>query len=67
LALWDESVTRYDEMITSVRGDALPGRGKGGDDASWVGANFTRSKIKKIHAIESSATNEWYRFKATMR
>jgi hypothetical protein len=36
---------------------APPGRGKGGDDASWPDANLTEPKIKKIHAVDSAATN----------
>jgi hypothetical protein len=34
-----------------------PGRGKGGDDASWADVNLTEPKIKKIHAVDSTATN----------
>jgi hypothetical protein len=44
------------------RGDVGRRRGgteeeKGGDDASWDDANLTGQKIKKIHAIDSVATN----------
>jgi hypothetical protein len=34
LALWEGSVTRRGGMAMSARGEAAPGRGKGGDDAS---------------------------------
>jgi hypothetical protein len=47
---------------TQWRGDAGQRRGgteeeKGGDNASWDDANLTGQKIKKIHAIDSFATN----------
>jgi hypothetical protein len=41
---WEESVTRRGGMATSVRGEVAPGRGKGGDDASWANTNLTRLK-----------------------
>jgi hypothetical protein len=30
--------------MTSARGEAAPGKGMGGDDASWVDANLTGLK-----------------------
>jgi hypothetical protein len=43
--------------MTLLVGEAPPGRGKGGDDASWADANLTRPKMKKIYAVDSAATN----------
>jgi hypothetical protein len=43
-------------MTTSVGGKTVPGREKGGDDASWTDVNFTGPK--KIHTIDSATTNE---------
>jgi hypothetical protein len=37
-------MTRRDSMMTSTDGEAAPGRGKGGDDTSWVDANLTWPK-----------------------
>jgi hypothetical protein len=37
--------------------EVAPGMGKGGDDASWADANFTRRKMNKIHAVDSAGTN----------
>jgi hypothetical protein len=34
-------------MVTSVGGDAAPGRRKGRDDISWANTNLTRSKNKE--------------------
>jgi hypothetical protein len=34
LAQWEGSVTRFDGVTTSTRGDAALRRGKGGEDAS---------------------------------
>jgi hypothetical protein len=40
----------------SARGEATPGRGKGGDDnASWTNVNLTGLKNKK----NSTITNVW--------
>jgi hypothetical protein len=47
LAQWKGSVTWRDGMMMSVGGEAAPRRGKGGDDDSWAGANFTRPKNKE--------------------
>jgi hypothetical protein len=33
------------------------GEGKGGDHASWANATLTRPNMKKIHAVDSTATN----------
>jgi hypothetical protein len=33
--------------MTSARGEMAPGRGKVGDDASWVDANLTGPKNKE--------------------
>jgi hypothetical protein len=36
-----------------------PGREKGGDDASWADVDLIGPKMKKIHAVDSAATNGW--------
>jgi hypothetical protein len=46
-------------VATLVGGEATSGRGKEGDDASWADTNFTGPKMKKIHVIDSAATNGW--------
>jgi hypothetical protein len=52
-------------LATSVGGRAPPARGKRGDDVSWSGVNLIRSENeKKIHAIDSTTTNGWWKFKA---
>jgi hypothetical protein len=33
-------VTRCSDVAMSARGEAVPGRGKGGDDISWADANL---------------------------
>jgi hypothetical protein len=38
------SVTWCGGMLTSARGDATSGRGKGGDDVSWDDTNLTGPK-----------------------
>jgi hypothetical protein len=47
LTPWEESVARRSGMTISSGGEAAPGRGKGGDDASWIKTNLTRPKNKK--------------------
>jgi hypothetical protein len=37
-------VTRHSGVATSIGGEAAPGRGKGGDDVSWIDANLTEPK-----------------------
>jgi hypothetical protein len=44
-------------MMTLAGGKVASGRGKGGDNASWVHANLTGSKIKKIHVVDSANAN----------
>jgi hypothetical protein len=44
LVSWEESVTWYDGMTTSSGGETTSGRGKGGDDVSWVDVNLTGPK-----------------------
>jgi hypothetical protein len=51
-------VTRRDGVMTLIRREATPGRGKGGDDASWIDTNLIGQKMKKIHMIDSAGTNE---------
>jgi hypothetical protein len=34
-------------VVTSVRGEAVPGREKGGDDISWADVNLSRPKNEK--------------------
>jgi hypothetical protein len=48
-------MTWYGAVTTSARGEAVPGRGKGGDDASWADVNLTGPK--KIHMVDSVDTN----------
>jgi hypothetical protein len=57
-------VARRSGMTISSRGEAAPGRGKGGDDASWIKTNLTRPKNKKKYTVDSAATNGRSRFKA---
>jgi hypothetical protein len=40
-------VTQRGGVMTSVEGEATPGRGKGGDVVSWADANLTRLKNEK--------------------
>jgi hypothetical protein len=40
-------VTRSDGVMMSTRGEAPPGRGKGGDDTNWASANLNVPKNKK--------------------
>jgi hypothetical protein len=40
-------MTQCGGVATSVGGEAAPGRGKGGDDISWVNANLTEPKNRK--------------------
>jgi hypothetical protein len=40
-------VTQRDGMAMSAGGEVPPGRGKGGDDASWADANLTGPKNKE--------------------
>jgi hypothetical protein len=51
-------MTRRGGVTTSVGGEATPGRGKREDDTSWTVANLTGSKMKKIHTVDSVATND---------
>jgi hypothetical protein len=44
-------------VATSIGGEAAPRREKEEDDASWTNVNFTRPKNKKIHTVNSVATN----------
>jgi hypothetical protein len=47
LAKWKEIVTRRSDVATLVRGEAAPGREKGGDDASCTDSNFIVIKSEK--------------------
>jgi hypothetical protein len=40
-------------VVTSVGGEAIPRRKKGGNDAGWADVNLTEPKMKKIHAVDS--------------
>jgi hypothetical protein len=40
-------MTRCGGVATVARGEAAPGREKGGDDTSWVDANLTGPKNKE--------------------
>jgi hypothetical protein len=44
MALWEESVTQRNNMVTLARGEAAPGREKEGDVASWADSNLTGLK-----------------------
>jgi hypothetical protein len=46
LAQWKGCVTRCDDVMTSVRGEVAPRRGKGGNDINWANANITGPKNK---------------------
>jgi hypothetical protein len=50
-------VTRCSGMMTSTRGEAAPGRGKGGDNAGWADVNLTGPKMKKIYVVDSVASS----------
>jgi hypothetical protein len=58
LAPCEKRVTWRGGVTTSVRGDAISKRGKGGDNVSWADMNLTRPKMKKMHAVDSAAINE---------
>jgi hypothetical protein len=58
LAQWEGSVTRRGGVTTSVGGEVAPGKGKGGDDTSWVDVNLTGSKNKK----KSRGRFSWYKW-----
>jgi hypothetical protein len=45
-------VTWHDSVMTSVRGEATPGRRKGGDDV-----NLTRPKNEKNHTVDLAGIN----------
>jgi hypothetical protein len=66
LAPWEESVTRRGSVTTSNGGEVAPGRGKGGGDTVGLAQILLGQKIKKIHMVDSVATNEQLRFKTTM-
>jgi hypothetical protein len=57
LVQWEERVTWCDGVTTSARGEVAPGRGKGVDDTNWAYADLTRKKMKKIHTVNSVASN----------
>jgi hypothetical protein len=40
-------MTRCGGVMTSDRGEAVPGRDKGGDDVSWADVNLIRLKNKE--------------------
>jgi hypothetical protein len=67
LAQWEESVIWRDNVTTLTGGEAVPGRGKGRDDASWANVNLTEPKNKE----NPQGRFSWYkwmvkRFKTTM-
>jgi hypothetical protein len=47
LAAWEGSATWHDIVATLVGGEAIPERGKGGENASWAEANLTGVKNKE--------------------
>jgi hypothetical protein len=50
-------MTRHSGMATSAGGEAVPGRGKGGDNAGWADVNLIGRKMKKNHAIDLAVVN----------
>jgi hypothetical protein len=52
-------MTRRGSVAMSVGREAAPRKGKGGDNARWANTKLTVSKIKKIHVVDSVATNGW--------
>jgi hypothetical protein len=50
-------MTWHSGMVTSARGEAVPRRGKGGDDAGWAHVNLIGPKMKKNHTIDLAAVN----------
>jgi hypothetical protein len=50
-------MARHDGVVTPTGGEVAPRREKRGDDASWTETNLTGLKIKKIHVVDSAATN----------
>jgi hypothetical protein len=50
-------VIRCGGVATSVRGETTSEREKGGADISWADVNLTGLEMKKIHAVDSVATN----------
>jgi hypothetical protein len=59
LAAWEGSVMWRGVVVTLDGGEVAPGRGKGGDDTSWLMPNLLGQKMKKIHTVNSVATNGW--------
>jgi hypothetical protein len=47
LVQWEGSVTWCGGVMMSIGGEAAPGRGKGGDGASWVDVNLIELKNKE--------------------
>jgi hypothetical protein len=50
-------MTRHNGVAMSAGGEATPRREMGGDDASWTDVNLIGLKIKRIHVVDSTATN----------
>jgi hypothetical protein len=50
-------VTRRSDVMMSVEGEASPERRKGGDNDSWIDANFIRPKNKE----NSRDRFSWYK------
>jgi hypothetical protein len=50
-------MTPHGGMVTLTGGEMPPEKGERGDDVSWADTNFTEPKTKKIHAVNSAATN----------
>jgi hypothetical protein len=66
LATWEWSVTRRGGVMTLDEGEATSGRGKRVDNISWADTNFIGLKMKKVHVVDSVATNGRWIFKTTM-
>jgi hypothetical protein len=66
LAPREGSVTQHSSVTTSARGNVAPGKGK--EETTPVGLTriLLGQKMKKIHAVDSVATNGRWRFKATI-
>jgi hypothetical protein len=48
---------RRGSLVTSAEGEATPGRGNRGNDASWDDVNLTGLKNKENSRGDSAATN----------
>jgi hypothetical protein len=54
-----DSIVRKRAVLTLTGGEVAPGRENRGDNDSWANMDLTRSKIKKIHTVDSFVTIGW--------